>query len=151
MRYAVYVGAMCLHFCLHYLHFVYTTYTFVYTACTTCTSSALSCIYKHIICSAGKECGYREGVKFVGATENLLSLCPANASPMLLGHVATRAGGVGSVGKSVGSVDKSVGSVDKNAGSADKSAGSVGKSVGSADKSAGISPLHTLRNALKIN
>ena len=79
------------------------TYTFVCTACTTCTSSALSCIYKHIICCAGKECGYREGVKFVGATDNLLSLCPANASPMLLGFVATR----------VGSADKSVGSVDK--------------------------------------
>ena len=43
--------------------------------------------------------------------------------PYVVGHVATRAGGVGSVGKSAGSVDKSV----------------------------GISPLHTLRNALKIN
>ena len=49
---------------------------------------------------------------------------------MLLGHVATRAGSVGSVDKSVGSADKSVGSVDK---------------------SAGILHLHTLRNALKIN
>ena len=103
--------------------FVCTTYTFVYTAYTTCTSSALSCIYKHIICCAGKECGYREGVKYVGVTENLLSLCPANAPPTLLGFVATCAGSVGSVDKSVGSVDKSV----------------------------GISPLHTLRNALKIN
>ena len=56
---------------------------------------------------SGKECGYREGVKFVGATENLLSLCPANASPMLLGFVATVCR------QSVGSVDKSVGSVDK--------------------------------------
>ena len=121
--------------------FVCTTYTFVYTACTTCTSSALSYIYKHIICCAGKECGYREGVKFVGATENLLSLCQANASTMLLSFVATRAG---SVDKSVGSAGKSVGSVGKSVGSADKSAGSVGKSVG-------ILPLHTLRNALKIN
>ena len=42
---------------------------------------------------------------------------------MLLSFVATRAGSVGSVDKSVGSVDKS----------------------------AGILPLHTLRNALKIN
>ena len=100
--------------------FVCTTHTFVYTACTTCTSSALSCIYKHIICCAGKECGYREGVKFVGATENLLSLCPANASPMLLGFVATRAGSVASVDKSVASVDKSVGSAGKSVGSADK-------------------------------
>lgn len=123
--------------CLHYLHFVY-------TACTTCTSFALSYIYKHIICCVGKECGYREGVKLVGVTENLLSLCPSNASLMLLGHVATRAG-------SVGSADKSVGSVGKSVGSADKSVGSVDKSVGSADKSAGISPLHTLRNALKIS
>ena len=56
---------------------------------------------------------------------------------MLLGFVATRAGSVGSVDKSVGSADKSV--------------GSVGKSVGSVDKSVGISPLYTLRNALKIN
>ena len=96
MRYAVYVGVIYLHF--------------VCTACTTCTSSALSCIYKHIICCAGKECGYREGVKFVGATDNLLSLCPANASPMLLGFVATR---VGSADKSAGSADKSAGSVDK--------------------------------------
>ena len=58
--------------------------------------------------------------------------------------VATRAGSVGSVDKSVGSAGKSVGSVGKSVGSADKSAGSVGKSVG-------ILPLHTLRNALKIN
>ena len=43
---------------------------------------------------------------FVGATENLLSLCPANASTMLLSFVATRAG---SVDKSVGSAGKSVG------------------------------------------
>ena len=57
---------------------------------------------------------------------------------MLLSFVATRAG---SVDKSVGSAGKSVG---KSVGSADKSAGSVGKSVG-------ILPLHTLRNALKIN
>ena len=63
---------------------------------------------------------------------------------MLLGFVATRAGSVGSVDKSVGSAGKSVGSVGKSVGSADKSAGSVGKSVG-------ILPLHTLRNALKIN
>jgi hypothetical protein len=132
----------------------------------------LSYIYKHIICCAGKECGYREGVKFVGVTENLLSLCPANASLMLLSFVATRAGSAGSVdksagsvgksagsvGKSVGSVDKSVGSAGKSVGSADKSVGSAGKSVGSVDKSVGsvdksvgISPLHTLRNALKIN
>ena len=54
------------------------------------------------------------------------------------------AGGVGSADKSVGSADKSVGSAGKSVGSADKSAGSVGKSVG-------ILPLHTLRNALKIN
>ena len=63
---------------------------------------------------------------------------------MLLGFVTTRVGSAGSVGKSAGSVDKS-------AGSADKSAGSVDKSVGSVDKSVGISPLYTLRNALKIN
>ena len=56
---------------------------------------------------------------------------------MLLGFVTTRAG--------------SAGSVDKSAGSVDKSAGSVGKSAGSVDKSVGISPLYTLRNALKIN
>ena len=68
--------------------------------------SALSYIYKHIICCAGKECRYREGVKFVGATENLLSLCPANASPMLLGFVATRAGSACSADKSAGSADK---------------------------------------------
>ena len=49
---------------------------------------------------------------------------------MLLGFVVTRAGSADSV---------------------DKSADSAGKSVGSADKSVGISPLHTLRNALKIN
>ncbi len=49
---------------------------------------------------------------------------------MLLGHVATRAG--------------SVGSADKSAGSVDKSAGSVGKSVG-------LLHLYTLRNALKIS
>ena len=58
---------------------------------------------------------------------------------------------VGSAGKSVGSVGKSVGSVDKSVGSADKSVGSADQSVGSVDKSAGISPLHTLRNALKIS
>ena len=107
------------------------TYTFVCTTYTTCTSSALSYIYKHIICCAGKECGYREGVKLVGVTENLLSLCPSNASPMLLGFVATVC--------------------RQSAGSAGKSAGSVDKSAGSVDKSVGISPLHTLRNALKIN
>ena len=92
--------------------------------------SALSYIYKHIICCASTECGHREGVKFVGVTENLLSLCPSNASPMLLGFVVTRAGSADSV---------------------DKSADSAGKSVGSVDKGAGISPLYTLRNALKIS